>query len=222
MFKLNVLPPWYKGRAGGILYFIILLLVVLLFYLLHKRKINKEQKLLQQKFENEQQEILKIKTVENNRRIFELRNESLKNEIKLKSKQLANTAMALVKKNEALLDIKKELLLHKNSFNNPFSFKKIQKRIDYSIGHEDEWAVFEHNFNQVHEAFFNQLKEQFPKLTHKDLKICAYIKMNLTTKEIAPLLNISTRGVETHRYRLKRKLNLDNDNSLASYLRNFK
>jgi DNA-binding CsgD family transcriptional regulator len=96
------------------------------------------------------------------------------------------------------------------------------KKVDNSIAHKDEWKIFEYNFNQVHEEFFFQLKKRFPDLTHKDLKICAYIKMNLTTKEIAPLLNISIRGVETHRYRLKRKLNLDNDNSLATYLRNFK
>ena len=84
--------------------------------------------------------------------------------------------------------------------------------MDNSIAHKDEWKIFEHNFNQVHEEFFNQLKKQFPELTPKDLKLCAYIKMNLSTKEIAPLLNISIRGVETHRYRLKGKLNLNNGN----------
>jgi DNA-binding CsgD family transcriptional regulator len=130
--------------------------------------------------------------------------------------------MALVKKNETLTDLKKELVLNKNGFDNYYSYKKLLKTVDNSIAHKDEWKIFEYNFNQVHEEFFFQLKKQFPELTHKDLKICAYIKMNLTTKEIAPLLNISIRGVETHRYRLKRKLNLDNDNSLATYLRNFK
>ena len=220
--KLEVLPPWYKDKIGGLLYVVIVILIGLLMYLLHKRKINKEQKALQLKFVKEQQEILKEKAIENDKKIIELKNESLKNEIKLKSKQLANTAMALVKKNESMLEIKKELIQIKNSFDNHFSYKKLLKRIDSSIGHEDEWEVFEYNFNQVHEEFFNQLKTQFPELTHKDLKICAYIKMNLLSKEIAPLMNISIRGVETHRYRLKRKLNLDNDSSLTNYLTNFK
>ena len=82
--------------------------------------------------------------------------------------------------------------------------------------------VFEENFNQVHDEFFEILKKRHSALTPKDLKICAYIKMNLANKEIAPLMNISVRGVETHRYRLKKKLNLENDISLADYLLNIK
>ncbi|MFC4723346.1 LuxR C-terminal-related transcriptional regulator [Geojedonia litorea] len=219
---ISVLPPWYKNNIGFALYGLLIIITIVLFYALHKRKVDKEQKLLQLKFEQEQRELIKEKTLENERKIVELKNEALKNEVKLKSKQLANTAMALVKKNETLMELKKELVEHKSGFDNYYSYKKLLKNIDNSIGHKDEWEVFEYNFNQVHEEFFNQLKKQFPNLTHKDLKICAYIKMNLSTKEIAPLLNISIRGVETHRYRLKRKLNLENDISIGTYLRKFK
>ncbi|HKK11634.1 MAG TPA: LuxR C-terminal-related transcriptional regulator, partial [Flavobacteriaceae bacterium] len=220
--KIHILPPWYKNKYGFALYAFIVLLITMGFYALHKRKIIKEQKLLQLKLKREQREMLREKTLENERKIVELKNEALKNEVKLKSKQLANTAMALVKKNEALTELKKELLHQKDGFNNYYSYKKILKKVDGTIAHQDEWELFEYNFNQVHEEFFNQLKKQYPHLTHKDLKICAYIRMNLSTKEIAPLLNISIRGVETSRYRLKRKLNLHNNKSLASYLQNFK
>ena len=220
--KVRVLPPWYKDTLGFVLYFFIVISVAFIFYMLHKRKIYKEQRLLQLKLKKEQREALREKAIENEKKLVEIKNESLKNEVKLKSKQLANTAMALVKKNEALQELKKEIMIHKSGFDNHFSFKKLLSKIDNSISQKDEWKVFEYNFNQVHEEFFSQLKKEFPDLTHKDLKICAYIKMNLTTKEIAPLLNISTRGVETHRYRLKRKLNLENDNSLTAFLRNYK
>lgn len=213
-----VLPPFYKSKTALLIYFLFLFLIMLTFYFLHKRKIKKEQILLQLKYEEAQKRLLAEKALENEREIIKLKNESLKNEIKLKSKQLANTAMALVKKNEVLLVLKKELLLHKSSFENQYSFKKLIKQINNSIEHEDEWEIFEYNFNQVHDEFFNQLKMKFENLTHKDLKICAYVKMNLTTKEIAPLMNISIRGVETHRYRLKRKLNLTKDESLTSFL----
>ena len=71
-----------------------------------------------------------------------------------------------------------------------------------------------------HEDFFKSLKEKNSNLTSKDLKICAYIKMNLSNKEIAPLMNVSVRGLETHRYRLKKKLNLESDISVAAYLIN--
>lgn len=220
--RVTVLPPWYKSAQGYVIYAILLVVTLILFYILHRKKIRKEQRLLQLKFEEEQREVLKEKAAENERHIVELKNESLKNEVKLKSKQLANTAMALVKKNETLLELKNEILLHKNSFENYFSYKNLIKKIDSSISHKDEWKVFEYNFNQVHEEFFKELKSKHPKLNAKDLRVCAYIKMNLSTKEIAPLLNISLRGVETQRYRLKGKLKLDSDQSLTDYLINFK
>lgn len=219
IIRITILPPWYKNVF---FYAILSLLAVGVFYWLHKRKINKEQKLLHDKLVKEQEILLKEKAIENHRKLVELKNKSLKTEIKLKSKQLANTAMALVKKNETMLEIKDELEAQKTDFKNPITYKRLLRSINNSIGHEDEWELFEYNFNQVHEEFFEQLKAEHPKLTHKDLKICAYIKMNLLTKEIAPLMNVSVRGLETQRYRLKRKLNLENSNSLAEYLRNFK
>ncbi|MBJ7881127.1 transcriptional regulator [Gelidibacter salicanalis] len=219
---VKVLPPWYRSTPGYVLFGVLLVLTSVVFYILHRKKIDKEQRLLHLRFEEEQKEVLKEKSIENERRIVELKNESLKNEVKLKSKQLANTAMSLVKKNEILLELKKELLVHKNSFENYYSYKNLIKKIDTSISHKDEWKVFEYNFNQVHEEFFHQLKHKHPELNAKDLRICAYIKMNLSTKEIAPLLNISIRGVETQRYRLKGKLALDSDKNLTDYLLNFK
>ncbi len=222
IITFTILPPWYKNNIGIALYGATAILIILLFYKLHKRKIAKEQKFLEEKFAKEQEDILKEKAIENEKKIVQLRNQSLKNEVKLKSKQLANTAMALVKKNESMLEIKNELERQKTGFANSSAYKRLLRKIDNSIGHEDEWEIFEYNFNQVHEEFFNQLKSKHPQLTHKDLKICAYIKMNLLTKEIAPLMNVSIRGLETHRYRLKRKLNLENDKSLGDYLKNFK
>ncbi len=218
--QLKVLPPWYKSAIGFLLYALIILMIVIVVYYFNKRKNIKVQKQLKIKYAKEQEEILKEKTLENEKRIIQLKNEALTNEVKLKSKELANTAMALVKKNETLQDIKKELSISKENFDNQYAFKKILKKVDNSIEHKDEWKVFEYNFNQVHEDFFKTLKGKHPSLTAKDLKICAYIKMNLANKEIAPLMNVSVRGLETHRYRLKKKLNLENDISVFDYLLN--
>lgn len=222
LIKLDISPPWYKGTPGITLYALLIVGLIGLFYYLHQRKIRKEQRLIQIKYQREQNKLLREKTLENEKHIVIVKNESLQNEIKIKSKQLANNAMALVKKNEVLQDIKNELTSNKESFQDQYSYKKLIKKLNNSIEHEDEWEVFEENFNQVHEEFFTKLKEQYPILTPKDLKVCAYIKMNLANKEIAPLMNISVRGVETHRYRLKKKLRLENDTLLADYLLNIK
>lgn len=218
--QINVLPPWYKDTIGIVLYFVLIAFGIGTFYYYNKQKIKREQRLLKIKYAKEQQEIVREKNLENEKRIVQLKNESLRNEVKLKSKQLANTALALVKKNETLQDIKKELANNKDSFDNQYAFKKILNKVDSSIAHKDEWKVFEYNFNQVHEDFFKSLKSKHSNLTPKDLKICAYIKMNLSNKEIAPLMNISVRGLETHRYRLKKKLDLENDISISDYLIN--
>ena len=219
---IDVLPPWYRDTFGFLLYAIIALLIIALLYVLQNKKIAKEQRLIKIKYQKEQEKLLREKTLENEKQIVEFKNESLQKEIKLKSKQLANNAMALVKKNEILEEIKKDLMGHKEGFNSQYNFKKLLKKLDNSIVLKDEWAVFENNFSQVHDEFFETLKTKHPKLTPKDLKICAYIKMNLSSKEIAPLMNISHRGVETHRYRLKKKLNLENDISITDYLLNIK
>lgn len=220
-FSFTVLPPLYKSKIAQLIYLTILILALVLFYILYRRKITKEKRRILLKYEESQKKVLEEKALENEKAIIRLRNDSLRSEVKLKSKQLANTAMAVVKKNEVLLNLKKEILLNKEGFSNINSFKKILKQIDYSIEHEDEWEVFESNFNQVHDEFFNQLTTRFSNLSNRDLKICAYIKMNLLNKEIAPLLNISVRGVETQRYRLKRKLMLENDENLTYFMRNF-
>lgn len=219
---LDVSPPWYKGTFGMVLYVVLLFGFIGLFYYLHHRKVQKEQRLLRVKYQREQHKLLREKTLENEKNIVQLKNESLQNELKIKSKQLANNAMALVKKNEVLQDIKRELAVNKEGFKDYYSYKKLVKKLNSSLEHKDEWEVFEENFNQVHDEFFTKLKSRHPVLTPKDLKVCAYIKMNLANKEIAPLMNISVRGVETHRYRLKKKLSLENDISLTDYLLNIK
>jgi len=221
-FQFEILSPWYKGIIGVLLYVLILTLIVLGLFYMHKRKIIKEQRLIKVKYQRVQQKLLREKTLENEKHIVQLKNQSLQNDLKLKSKQLANNAMVLVKKNESLQEVKMQLIVNRNGFDNYHAYKKLLKKVDNSIVLKDEWEVFENNFNQVHDEFFETLKHQHQNLTPKDLKVCAYIKMNLSSKEIAPLMNISVRGLETHRYRLKKKLDLDNDISMVSYLLNIK
>lgn len=62
------------------------------------------------------------------------------------------------------------------------------------------------------------LKDKYPDLTPSDLRLCAFLRMNLASKEIAPLLGISVRGVENHRYRLRKRLNLDADSNLTEFM----
>ena len=83
---------------------------------------------------------------------------------------------------------------------------------------QDDWRVFDANFDRAHEQFMKTLKGNYRELTPSDLRLCAFLRMNLSSKEIAPLLGISVRGVENHRYRLRKKLNLDADGNLTDFI----
>ena len=99
--------------------------------------------------------------------------------------------------------------------------KKILEISKNEVQSFKDWKIFESNFNELNQDFFKKLIAIQPKLTTKDLRLCAYIKTGLTSKKIAPLIGISVRGVELQRYRLKKKLNVSANDNIASFLKNF-
>jgi len=122
--------------------------------------------------------------------------------------------MSLIKKNEFLGNIKNEL----NKINLDNNLKSIIKIIDKNINNTNDWELFEEAFNNADKDFLKKVKSKHTLLTSKDLRLCAYLRLNLTSKEIAPLLNISARSVEVKRYRLRKKMSLDHDTSLTDYI----
>jgi DNA-binding CsgD family transcriptional regulator len=95
------------------------------------------------------------------------------------------------------------------------------RKIDREIDSEMQWEVFEKHFESVHEEFLKRLKATYPDLTPRELKLCAYLRLNISSKEIATLMNISTRGVEISRYRLRKKLLLEHDTNLTDFIVSF-
>ena len=129
--------------------------------------------------------------------------------------------MNIVYKNELLQKIRTEMeqLKDPNGKRLPTEqLKHIQKVIDEGMTDERDWNLFETSFNGAHEDFFKKLKGNHPDLVPNDLKMCAYLRMNMSSKEIASLLNITLRGVEIRRYRLRKKLDLPHDKNLTEFL----
>lgn len=152
---------------------------------------------------------------------LQARAEQLQAAVLNKSQELANSTFNLIRKNEILLQIKDALDHVKSDLGDRLPDKyhsRLTRLIDSHLDSAQDWQIFETNFNQVHEVFLNRLKQDFHELTPGDLRLAAYLKMNLSSKEIAPLLNISLRGVENKRYRLRQKLQLDNDANLTEFL----
>ena len=211
--KFEILPHWTQSSWAYFLYFLGLLGLIALLYFLQKRKFEATKHKMQQR----QERLLAEQQMKTN-------NEKLQLDVVNKSKQLANSTMNLVQKNEILLQIKNELqqLKKKQEVQIPGKdYQQLLHLIDTHLTSEQDWELFEKNFNQVHEQFLKQLKANHPELTPGDLQLAAYLKMNLSSKEIAPLLHISIRGIENKRYRLRKKLNLPKDANLTEYLMKF-
>jgi len=216
----SILPPWYSSSVAWFLYVLSFTISILIVRgVLKKRWQRQKQKLI----EIEQQKLMHEKELAE-QQIVKLQNDNLQVEINHKNSQLATSTMAIIAKNELLSEIKTEMENFKEELGYRLPkkyYSKILHLIDQNISSENDWKSFETLFDQAHENFFKRLKTAYPDLTPGDLKLCAYLRMNLTTKEIVQLLNISIRGVEVHRYRLRKRLNLDSNQNLVEFMMNF-
>ena len=218
--KFSVNPAWYASVPATIIYVLILFGGILLSQIIYRRRIEKHHERLRH-IADEKREMEKQHAAQE---IIELQNEKLQAEISHKNMQLADSTISIIRKNEVLIEIKDELEKQKEELGTRYPARYLQRLttlIDKNISNDNDWEIFEALFDQAHENFFKRLKLSFPDLTQSDLKLCAYLKLNLSSKEIAPLLNISVRGVEIRRYRLRKRLALSSDDNLVNYIMQF-
>ncbi len=208
--SFSILPPWYLSNFAYLAYALFLMVLGRLLYRLHLRRLERQARHL---------EVVRKRELQRERILA--RNRELRTDVKRKSKELANTTLTLAKKNEMLLALKEELAKGHNNPSGGIDHRKVGKLIDRNLNNKEDWAIFESHFNEVHEAFLKRLRKEHPELTTGDLKLAAYLRMDLSSKEIAPLLHISLRGVENKRYRLRKKLGLGGDDNMNRYLLEF-
>ena len=147
------------------------------------------------------------------RREPEEKTTGLKEEILHQRKELTATKLQLEANNDFLTELKSTLLS-----NNPGAISKLVQKIEDRLETGQAWDGFEEHFDLLHDNFFKKLKDICPGLSMQELKICSLLKMKLNTKELSQRLNLSTRGVETSRYRLRKKLKVENRHSLVVFL----
>jgi DNA-binding CsgD family transcriptional regulator len=152
---------------------------------------------------------------QNEKKIVKIKNEQLKEEFKSKSNELAASTLSIIKKNELLVKVKEQLL---SSVADKETIMPIVDVIEKSLKQNDDWDMFKEAFNNADRKFLKNLKKAHPNLSPNDIKLCAYLRLNLSSKEIAPLLNISARSIEIKRYRLRKKMNLSPDDNLVNYV----
>jgi DNA-binding CsgD family transcriptional regulator len=221
ILEFKILPPWYGSNWAIGIYVIIGIIALYAGKRIYEAKLKKDQQKITDTLQTEKEEFLKKEAEATEKQIIKIQTEKLQAELAGKNRELANSAMSLVYKNELLQKLSEEMTKLKDENGKKLSedqLRKIQKVIDEGMNDERDWNLFENSFNEAHESFFKKLKANHPDLVPNDLKLCAYLHMNMSSKEMASLLNISLRGVEIRRYRLRKKLEVPHDKNLTEFL----
>jgi DNA-binding CsgD family transcriptional regulator len=224
-FEFTIRAPWYRSVLAKIIYFLLILGLIIYTYIFGKRKIAKKALLVEQRMDAEmarQQEEYTAAAQQKDMQISKLEEEKLRGELDHKSQEIINLLLSVSSKNEALMNIKEELRgiisSIKGDASGKHSLNKLLEQIDSSLQSDTVLNRVEKEFDMVHNNFIRKMRETHPDLTPNELMMCMYIKMNLSTKEIAPLMNLSVRGVETIRYRMRKKLGLERADNLSEYI----
>ena len=214
-FQFIVAKPWYFSLWMIALYLIVIGLILYLYYKWNKMRYVQKLALRDEELKH-QKKILEMELkADNELNIQEYEKHILELELQSKSSEVAGKSLSIAKQSEMIENIQ-GILDSDMDFNKLKS--EIKKVIKINAVNKHEWETFETNLNQIHNEFIINLSKKYPALTSKDIKLCIYLKMNLSSKEIAPMMNISFRGVELHRYRLRKKLNLTQEENLSKFL----
>lgn len=209
--------PWYKTSWAYSAYILLLIAFAYTGYKWQKLQLDRQLK----KFQEEQKKLRYIHQLEvekNEKEIIQLQNEKLINEMVYKNKELADVSLHLVERTDALIKVKDELQrLHTKTGGN-LNVKHVIQLVNEIEKNDANWDQFVEHFDEINNDLIKKLKKYFPQLTSTDLKVCAYLQLKLSSKEIAQLMNISVRGVEISRYRLRKKLQIPSKQTLNNFL----
>jgi ligand-binding sensor domain-containing protein/DNA-binding CsgD family transcriptional regulator len=198
--RIRVLPPWYHTWWFRMLMVLVLLSVVYFIYA-YRLNIHKDH--------------FRQKQMEQERRIMHLEKEKLESELQKMTFHILNRNRALIdQKNRLLgLSVKAREVVRTGLLD-------IIGKIDEELTDDKDWTYIEPQLDKVYNNFVTRLKEKHPDLTLSEIKIAAYVRMNLSTKEISEFMHKTGRAVENDRYRLRKKIGLDSNDSLQHYLVN--
>jgi DNA-binding CsgD family transcriptional regulator len=226
-FIFSILAPWYRSLWAMAAYVLLIIAALVGAFFAIDRKYQREQRMMDLKQKKamirKQNEIEKM-TQQSQDEINRLQNEKLESELMHIHKQLGMSTFHLLNKNEFMSVLKSNLnniIKKETALASKKELTGIVKNIEENILADTDWKQFQMHFDKVHGDFCRNFKIKHPELSPQEIKLGAYLKMNLSTKEIAQLLHISVRGVEISRYRLRKKLHLERSVNLQDYILGF-
>jgi hypothetical protein len=222
--SLHVKPPFHRSLLARTFYMVLGISALLLVSLRQKRRYNRKARALEEakqlELAKKQQELLEIER-KKEQELIQLEEEKMKTELRHLNNLLAASTMNLVVKNDYIETIKLKLKeVNKRGSNKETrqALEQLVREIDTTLRLQEDWEQFEYHFDQVHGDFLSRLQDEFVDLTPNEQKLCAFLRLNLNTKDIANLMGISLRGVEVARYRLRKKLGLEQGDNLSKFI----
>ncbi|MDT0608575.1 tetratricopeptide repeat protein [Croceitalea rosinachiae] len=143
-----------------------------------------------------------------------LEKEKVDAELAFKKKELTTHALNLARKNEVLESLKQKAQELKENEESKKGYQQLIRTINFDLQDDNNWENFSRYFEEVHKDFNSNVKTKYPQVTSNELRLLALLKMNLSSKEIANILNISAEGIKKARYRLRKKLDITTEDSL--------
>jgi DNA-binding CsgD family transcriptional regulator len=206
LLHITILPPWYLGWMGIILLLIILSLIARVLYYYLQMKLKKQHQRISEAHEKE---------------LAVIETKLLHEKVEKQNEELSRITKHMLQKSRIVnkVDAEIEKLVSEKTVS-ASHLRGLKMIVEKNRNPEKEWEMFEMSFNKTYDNYLVRLNNRFPGLTTGDLKLAAYIRMNISTKEISGLLNVSGKSVEMGRYRLRRKLNLQHDQNLTEFLMN--
>jgi DNA-binding CsgD family transcriptional regulator len=220
----TVSPPWYRHILAYLGYIILILLTIKIVYNRIKLKIRKNkyyETIEQRRLYLEKESKIRQGQYELEKEIEKLKNDNLQIQILAKDKELVTNSLQVVKKNKVLngiLQKVKEIDVKDLDEPTKFQVTKLNKSIVKEVNNDKSWKDLEKHIKNVHFEFLKRLKERYPTISPRELDLSTYLLMNMSTKEIAEIMNISIGGVELARYRLRKKLGLNKKENLIGFL----
>jgi ligand-binding sensor domain-containing protein/DNA-binding CsgD family transcriptional regulator len=219
--------PWYISKWAIAFYVLAFIVIFFSYWAYLNRKnikyVNRLKQLEKQK-RDRQKEKFELEKLEADKKLLLLKEENLNLEIKKKNAALASSTLNNIKKNELLTDLINDIKKIDEELVNSslhYPVKKVVKKINNHLVDKEDWLTFQLHFSNSHSQFFENLREKHSNLSSNEIKLSAYLKLNLSSKEIASLMNVAITSVEQSRYRLRKKFNLDKEENLVNYIQKF-
>ncbi|MEZ4921280.1 MAG: triple tyrosine motif-containing protein [Saprospiraceae bacterium] len=220
-FEWVIRAPWYANSLAYTFYLLLLGGLIVGVVKRQQTLFEIEKAQLSQTHQLKEKEHIQ-RQEETRQKLNQVQTEKLEAEIMHKNQELALATMHLVQKGEMIGSIREALERIKGMGGLPdpvrTEIKKVLRLVQADVQTDEDWQQFALHFDQVHGDFLKRLRQKYPQLSPNDYRLCAYLRMNLTSKEIAHLLNLSVRGVEGSRYRLRKKMDIEKDENLIDFL----